>query len=157
MSIRRAPRPAPDPTVQRDGLVDALAQSAFLVMGVLTKVSAEHDLSLTQLRVLAILRGRQLRMTDLADHLGLEKSTLSGLVDRAEKRGLLARNPSETDGRAVMVGLTRAGAELAARGGGQVRAQLAASVGGLTTAESLRLQTLLEKLLEGPNPRSAAD
>jgi DNA-binding MarR family transcriptional regulator len=150
VTTRRTPRPAADPDVRRDGLVDALAQSAFLVMGVLTKVSAEHDLSLTQLRVLAILRGRQLRMTELADHLGLEKSTLSGLVDRAESRGLLARSPSETDGRAVMVRLTPAGTKLAARGGDQVRAQLARSVGGLTSSESARLRALLVKLLAGP-------
>ncbi len=121
-------------------------------MGVLTRVSAEHDLSLTQLRVLAILRGRQLRMTELAEHLGLEKSTLSGLVDRAEKRGLLARSHSEADGRAVLVGLTGAGARLAARGGDRVRALLAESVDGFTASESRRLQALLEKLLEAPVP-----
>ena len=134
----------------RDGLVDALAQSAFLVMGVLTRVSAEHDLSLTQLRVLAILRGRRCGMTALANHLGLEKSSLSGLVDRAERRGLLGRAPSETDGRAVEVYLTQAGAELAARGGDRVRALLVDTVGGLTTSEQHQLQRLLERLLGGP-------
>ena len=71
-----------------DGLVDALAQAAFMTMAVLTKVAADNDLSLTQLRVLAILRDRRLRMTALADYLGLEKSTMTGLVNRAEKRGL---------------------------------------------------------------------
>jgi DNA-binding MarR family transcriptional regulator len=135
---------------ERDGLVDALAQSAFLVMGVLSRVSAEHDLSLTQLRVLAILRGRRLRMTALAEHLGLEKSTLSGLVDRAEKRGLLSRAPSATDRRAVEVFLTPAGAALAERGGAQVRERLAETVDGLGPLEQRRLQALLEKLLGEP-------
>jgi DNA-binding MarR family transcriptional regulator len=119
-------------------------------MGVLTKVSAEHDLSLTQLRVLAILRGRQLRMSTLAEHLGLERSTLSGLVDRAERRGLLTRTRSETDGRSVLVALTPAGARLAARGGDQVRAQLAGAVGGLSGSERRRMQSLLEKLVGVP-------
>lgn len=148
MSARRVPQPATG--TDRDALVDALAQSAFLVMGVLTRVSAEHDLSLTQLRVLAILRGRRLRMTALADHLGLEKSTLSGLVDRAVGRGLVARSPSERDGRAVEVSLTVAGAQLAARGGEQVRALLADTVGVLTTSERRQLQTLLERLVVEP-------
>jgi DNA-binding MarR family transcriptional regulator len=119
------------------------------VIGVLNRVGAEHDLSLTQLRVLAILRGRQLRMSALADHLGLERSTLSGLVERAEKRGLLARTPSNTDGRVVEVRLTPAGIELATRGGNQVRTLLAHTLGGLTTTEQHRLHDLLEKFLEG--------
>jgi DNA-binding MarR family transcriptional regulator len=134
----------------RDSLIDALAQCAFLVMGVLSRVSAEHDLSLTQLRVLAILRGRQLRMTALADHLGLEKSTLSGLVGRAEKRGLVARVPSAQDRRAVEVVLTPNGAELAARGGDQVRALLAQTVAGLSASDQRRLQSLLERFLGRP-------
>ena len=74
-----------------------------MTMAVLSKVGADHDLSLTQLRVLAILRDRRLGMTALADYLGLEKSTMSGLVDRAEKRGLLERAPNGEDGRAVDV------------------------------------------------------
>lgn len=146
MTARSTSRPA-SADAQVDGLLDALAQSAFLVMGVLTRVSAQHDLSLTQLRVLAILRDRRLRMSALAEHLGLEKSTLSGLVDRAERRGLLGRASSETDGRAVEVYLTPAGARLATRGRDQVRAQLAETLGSLTTSERHRLQSLLEKLL----------
>ena len=74
-----------------EALVDALAHSAFVVMGALTRIGAEHELSLTQLRVLGILRDRTPRMAELADYLGLEKSTMSGLVDRAERRGLLER------------------------------------------------------------------
>jgi len=96
-----------------DGLIDALAQTAYTVMAVLNRVGAEHDLSLTQLRVMGILRDRRLRITALAEHLGLEKSTMTGLVDRAEKRGLLARAPSATDGRAVDVFITPAGEALA--------------------------------------------
>ena len=81
--------------IEQDGLVDALVQAAFVTMAVLNKVGADNDLSLTQLRVLAILRDRRLRMTALADYLGLEKSTMTGLVDRAEKRGLLERAPTQ--------------------------------------------------------------
>jgi DNA-binding MarR family transcriptional regulator len=63
-------------------------------MAVLNRVSADHDLSLTQLRVIAILRDRRLRMGDLADYLGFDKSTITGLVERAEMRGLLQRGPN---------------------------------------------------------------
>ena len=136
---------------EQDGLVDALAQTGFATMAVLTRLSAEHDLSLTQLRVLAILRERRVRMSTLADHLGLERSTLSGLVDRAERRNLLRRAPNRTDGRAVDVLLTADGARLARRLGAEVRRSLAPMTGSLTAAEQRRLRVLLERLLD-PRP-----
>jgi DNA-binding MarR family transcriptional regulator len=136
--------------IDRDGLVDALAQVAFATMAVLNKVGAENDLSLTQLRVLAILRDRRLRMTALADYLGLEKSTMTGLVDRAEKRGLLERAPSPTDGRAVDVFLSPDGAELAERLYAEVGRSLSAMTSELIPADQRRLQALLERML-GPH------
>jgi len=132
-------------------LVDALARSGFATMAVLTRLGAEHDLSLTQLRVLAILRDRRVRMSTLADHLGLERSTLSGLVDRAERRNLLQRAPNRTDGRAVDVLLTTEGARLARRLGAEVQRSLAPMTGSLTPAEQRRLRSLLERLLD-PQP-----
>ena len=113
--------PAAPPAVpgQRD-LNDALVRVSFAAMAVLNRVGAEHDLSLTQLRVFGILRDRRIKMSELADHLGLDKSTISGLVDRAEKRGLLQRAPNPADGRGVDVFLTTAGTELAGRGAAQV-------------------------------------
>ena len=136
--------------IQHDDLVDALVQAAFVTMAVLNKVGADNDLSLTQLRVLAILRDRRLRMTALADHLGLEKSTMTGLVDRAEKRGLLARAPNASDGRAVDVFLSPDGAELAERLYTHVGWSLAPMTSELAPAEQRRLQTLLERML-GPH------
>lgn len=133
--------------IEQDGLVDALVQAAFLTMAVLNKVGADNDLSLTQLRVLAILRDRRLRMTALADYLGLEKSTMTGLVDRAEKRGLLQRAPNASDGRAVDVFLSPDGAELAERLYTRIGRSLSPMTSELTPAEQRRLQTLLERLL----------
>lgn len=132
------------------GLVDALAQAAFMTMAVLNKVGADNDLSLTQLRVLAILRDRRLRMTALADYLGLEKSTMTGLVDRAEKRGLLQRAPNASDGRAVDVFLSPAGAALAERLQARIERALHPMTSKLIPAEQRRLQMLLERML-GPH------
>ncbi len=99
-----------------DALVDAIGRLTFEAMGALTHLAGELDLSLTQLRVLGILRDRRMRMADLADYLGLERSTLSGLVSRAEKRGLVARAPGTGDGRAVDVYLTDVGQQALAAG-----------------------------------------
>ncbi len=56
-------------------------------------------------------------MNELAELLGLDKSSTSGLVDRAQRRGLVRRVPSQLDRRSVRVRLTeqrqRAGAAAA--------------------------------------------
>lgn len=135
-----------------EGLVDALVQSSFLTMAVLNRVGAENDLSLTQLRVLAILRDRRLTMTALADFLGLDKSTMSGLVDRAERRGLLARSPNAADRRAIDVFLTPAGSELAERGAHQIARSLEERFAPLAPAERRRLQALLNRMLGAHRP-----
>lgn len=128
-------------------MVDALVQAAFVTMAVLNKVGADNDLSLTQLRVLAILRDRRLRMAALADYLGLEKSTMTGLVDRAETRGLLQRAANPTDRRAVDVLLTADGAALAARLYTDIERSLSSVTRRLTSTEQQRLRALLVRML----------
>jgi DNA-binding MarR family transcriptional regulator len=135
------------PVNEDDDLVDAIAQVAFAVMAVLSKVGAENELSLTQLRVLGILRGRRLRMTELASHLGLEKSTLSGLIDRAERRGLVERAADPNDGRVVEVFLSPAGVELGERLSAVVREALVPMTGELSGTDRRRLRSLLERML----------
>ncbi len=110
-------------------VLDLLVQVSFTVLGVLTRAAAAHDLSLTQLRVLAILRDRSPTMAELAGHLGLERSSVSGLVDRAASRGLVRRSSSSEDGRTVLVHLTAQGRRLA----GQLTEEVAALVAPLTS------------------------
>jgi len=117
-------------------------------MAQLSRIGADNDLSLTQLRALGILRDRRLRMTELADFLGLEKSTLSGLIDRAEKRGLVERAPSPADRRATDVFLSPRGMEVASQIHESVRRALAPMTGGLAPADQRRLQALLERMLD---------
>ena len=130
-----------------DALIDALVRNTFQVMGVLTRLSAEHDLSLTQLRVLGILRDRRVRVTDLAAYLGLDKSTLSGLIDRAERRGLLARGKNPDDRRVVEVSIAPAGAELVERLETEGRRELAPALGRLDPEQRAQLVRLLELVL----------
>jgi DNA-binding MarR family transcriptional regulator len=136
------------PSEREDPLVSALAQTTFLVMALLNRLCAEHDLSLTQLRVLAILRDRdRVRVSTLADHLGLERSTVTGQVDRGVRLGLLARTASPGDGRAVDVSLTAAGLDLADRLYAAVTASLEGLTGSLGAADQRRLAALLDRLI----------
>ncbi|GIF23588.1 DNA-binding MarR family transcriptional regulator [Actinoplanes tereljensis] len=138
-----------------DAVVDALVRSTFQVMGVLTRIGAANDLSLTQLRVLGILRDRRARVTDLALFLGVDKSSMSGLIDRAERRGLLARDKNPDDRRALDVFLTPAGLELTERLYAEAREALEPATRQLDSEQQQNLVTLLEPILigsAGPGP-----
>jgi DNA-binding MarR family transcriptional regulator len=140
-------RPAPASLARE--VMDSLVQAAFTVMAVLSQVAAEHDLSLTQLRVLAILRDHQPKMAELAAHLGLERSSVSGLIDRAVTRGLVRRDASDDDGRAVRVSFTAAGERLADQLTEQVAALIAPMTSRLSAADQARLGSLLNRLNDG--------
>lgn len=129
------------------GLADALVPAAFATMAVLNKIGAENDLSLTLMRVMGILCDRRPRMVELADYLGLEKQTMSGLIARAEKRGLVARAPNVDDGRATDVFLTSEGARLFEELHGQMLQALGPLTDGLGEADQQLLQDLLERML----------
>jgi DNA-binding MarR family transcriptional regulator len=134
--------------VSDEGLADALVVTAFVTMAVINKIGAENDLSLTLIRVLGILWDRRPRMTELADYLGLEKQTMSGLIARAEKRGLVARAPNEDDGRATDVFLTRDGAKLVKQVRVQGQQALAPIIEQLSASDQQLLQQLLQRMLE---------
>jgi DNA-binding MarR family transcriptional regulator len=97
------------PDANADAARDALVQTSFVIQHLLGQAADRHQLSLTQLRLLGILRDREPGMLELARYLNLEKSSVSGLVDRAQERGLVQRKPGTQDGRAVHVGITPAG------------------------------------------------
>ena len=81
--------------------MDALAQLSWHVQSSIGDAAAVHGISLSQLRLLGILRDREPEMLALARYLRLDKSSVSGLVARAEVRGLVERTALATDGRRV--------------------------------------------------------
>ena len=134
-----APEPAgpPAPAAARGqlSLVDGLAQLSFVVHGMLELRAAEHDLSITQTRLLGVLRDRTPTMNELARLLGLDKSSITGLVDRAERRGLVVRIPSAEDRRAVLVGLTDQGRSLVTEAATRFGADLTAMLDPLPPSD----------------------
>lgn len=131
-----------------DALLDSLVQISFTVIGVVTSVAGRHDLSLTLLRVGAILRDRTLTMSELAAYLGLDRSTISGLVDRAEERGIMRRAGNETDRRSSRVTLTEKGHTLAATCAGEIAQELEPLVARLAASDRARLATLLARTVD---------
>lgn len=128
-------------------LRDALVQISFAMMAVLTEVAAKHDLSLTQLRMLGILRDREPAMAELATYMGLERSTVSGLVERAAQRGLVAKTADPLDGRSVRVSLTGQAHRLVPEVTTAIGERMAPLAGRLSAGEQQRLTALLGKAL----------
>lgn len=138
----------PTPSAPGGELAETLVTAAFVTMAVINRIGAENDLSLSMIRVLGILHDRRPRMTELADYLGLEKQTMSGLIARAEKRGLVMRAPNQEDGRVTDVLLTSDGAQLVRQLQAQGRQALAPFVEKLGASDQKRLHELLQQVLE---------
>jgi MarR family transcriptional regulator, lower aerobic nicotinate degradation pathway regulator len=131
-----------------DDLRDNLVQVSFAVIALLSRVAAEHDLSLTQLRVLGILRDREPTMAELAMYLGLERSTVSGLIDRAVQRRLVRKTSDTADGRSVRVSLTAEARRLETRVIAKIGELMAPLTGRLNSTEQNRLTALLAKAVD---------
>jgi len=134
------PQPELDP-------VDGLAQLSFVITGMLERRAAEHELSIPATRLLGVLRDREPTMQELARLLDLDKSSVTGLVDRAERRGLVARAPSPADGRATLVRLTDAGRALVSGAAELFAADVAALLGQLAPQDRATLSQLVSRLL----------
>lgn len=129
--------------------VDAVVQLSFQVQRIVAAVGAEHDLSVIQLRLLGILRDRTPGMLELGQHLGLDKSSMTGLVSRAEKRGLVERSPSPHDGRGVLVSLTPAGRRLAEQGEAEITRRITALMKQLNVTQRKQFTQLAAVLVTG--------
>jgi DNA-binding MarR family transcriptional regulator len=92
-----------------------LVRLFFVQRSSLPPLAAELDLSPAQCHVLQLIEpGRPVPMGQLAQTLACDASNVTGLVDRLESRGLVARRPSEADRRVKVLELTAKGARLRA-------------------------------------------
>jgi MarR family transcriptional regulator, lower aerobic nicotinate degradation pathway regulator len=145
-----SPDPQGEPGRQRDpdlGIVDALVQLSFVVQGTLAKHAATHHLSMIQTRLLGVLRDRQPTMQELAGLLDLDKSSVTGLVDRAAARGLVVRTPSVEDRRAVHVTLTSAGRRIVSAVAQAFESDIDFITARLSGADKKRLSILATKVI----------
>lgn len=97
---------------EETGVVAALVRSAFLVNAVYAEAARAYGITPQQGQLLCVLMAQPYGMTELGGVLGLAKSSLTGLVDRTARRGLVRREADRSDGRAVRIVLTGAGSEL---------------------------------------------
>jgi DNA-binding MarR family transcriptional regulator len=89
-----------------------------------------------------------LAQTDLATALDMDRATTMALVHGLEKRGLLARRPSATDGRRIAFRLTESGTALLAEAKAAIQEHEAWLKRRFSTAELMTLEELLARIYD---------
>ncbi len=100
-------------------LLDALERIAFAAVAVTTAALDEgpqRDLTFLGWRALVVLgeAGHPVRISDLGIRLGLSRPSVSKLVRRLERHGLVDRSADAADGRVLLVTLSPRGSEVRA-------------------------------------------
>ncbi|WP_197094006.1 MarR family winged helix-turn-helix transcriptional regulator [Nonomuraea sp. SBT364] len=131
----------------RIGAVAALVRSTFLVNAVYVESAREYGLTQQQGQLLCVLMAQPYGMTELGATLGLAKSSLTGLVDRTERNGLVRRKPDPQDSRAVRVALTTQGATLAEEFYAETCRRVEELTSGFSPAERDALAALLGRVV----------
>ncbi|MGP4019251.1 MarR family winged helix-turn-helix transcriptional regulator [Saccharopolyspora sp. 5N708] len=131
----------------RIGMAAALVRSAFLVDAVYAESSREHGITPQQGHLLCVLMAQPHGMGELGATLGLAKSSITGLVDRTERNGLVRREPDPRDTRSVQVALTAQGSSLAAEFYAETSRRVEKLSAGLSAVERDALAGLLGRVV----------
>jgi len=127
-------------------IVDSLVQLSFLIQTILLRIGTAHDVSIIQIRLFGVLRDRELGTMELAKVLNLDKSSVSGLVDRAERRGLVQRTTIPEDGRAIRVSVTPNGRELISEVTSEIEREIDTLVAGLSDLERKQFTAIASRI-----------
>ena len=145
----RCPADGPNPEAAgpHPDVATGLIQITSLVQGIYARVSERHDLTPVQARLLCVLLGGPRGMAELAQCFGVEKAALTGLMDRAERRGLARRSPVPGDRRALRVTLTDAGHRAAAAFHAEVSAELGRLVATLAPHDREQFRSTVAEII----------
>lgn len=135
-------------SVQQGADAAALIQLSRLIQAVFARVADRHELPPMRARLLCVLAESSRGMAELAREFGVEKAALTGLVDRAERHGLVERRGVPGDRRATSVALTPAGLRTATRFHADVTAELDQLTASLAAAERASFRIALATIIE---------
>lgn len=141
-----------DPAVD---VAAGLVQLTGLVHGLYARASERHNLTPVQAKLLCVLLAGPRGMAELAQSFGVERAALTGLMDRAERRGLAQRSAVPGDRRALQVTLTDAGREAAIAFHAEVNAELARLVAPLTPADRDHFRSTMAQIIAACQGSSA--
>ncbi|GAA1554306.1 MarR family transcriptional regulator [Kribbella lupini] len=94
-------------------LVGSLVQLMHKLQDLYAESSRPLGLTPQQAHLLCVLLAGPFGMTELSRIMSIERSSLTSMVDRLERRELVERLPDPADRRACRIGLSAAGTKLA--------------------------------------------
>jgi MarR family transcriptional regulator, organic hydroperoxide resistance regulator len=134
---------------EAEQLMLELQRATHATLGVLAARLADENLSASEINVLANLADGQFRSVgELAADAGVKPTTLTSILDRLGKRGLLARELDLGDRRSFMVHLTPEGAKTAQRASAAMADIVTSASSSLTDADVAGFRKVLGALTE---------
>jgi DNA-binding MarR family transcriptional regulator len=138
--------------VKPEGPIRTFIRTYGLFRRVMDPYFAQFGLSNSQWAVLRVLHRAEsegvdtLRLTDLSSRLLVRPPSVTGVVDRLVRMGLIKSSKSPEDHRAKEVSLTQAGRKMANTVLEKIPQQIESILGGLNADEQQHLQHLLAAL-----------
>lgn len=129
---------------------NALVGTSAEILSAMHSAFSRKGVSQARFRILIVLdraKGEGLHPMTLAEALGVERATITGLVDGTEKAGLTVRRPCPSDRRSVIVALTPKGRRLMQVLVPERTKKISGLMGGLTVPEKKELTRLMDKVL----------
>jgi DNA-binding MarR family transcriptional regulator len=141
-------------TTQR--ALSALVQLLASVEAIEFRRWGDLGLTISQLRVLHLLREHPASCGQVAEHLGITASTATALIERIVRRGLVERAAREGDRRVTDLRLTESGRRLLEEKDRGQRGVITESIGELAGEDRERLAGLLDRLAAAVQDREGA-
>lgn len=136
-------------TQGRDGAILGLHRAAHATLHALAGDLAGLGLSSSEINVMAVLAdGRARSVGELAAETATRPTTLTSVLDRLDRRGLVVRELDPGDRRSFTVRLTDAGREAAAEVDAAVRRLERVHLSGVGEAELAGFRAVLRALTE---------
>jgi DNA-binding MarR family transcriptional regulator len=143
-----------DSDARLEDVVDGLLEVTSRVHHVVCSVAARHDLTPQQLELVRML-AVPVSMRAFAEELSCDPSNVTGLVDRAERLGLVERAPDPGDRRVRILKLTAKGRNLRSTINREVARSLTDAL-ALSATDHATVMGVLGLMTSATKPRRAA-
>lgn len=163
MTTTTTPTPAPDPAADRvasdpegwatDSLETGIVRSLRRIIRAVGLYSREllrrRNLTTSQLATLRQLaRHGRLSAGEVARGISVSQATITGVLDRLERRGLVTRSRDPQDRRRVVIELTEAGTEAVATSPPPLHERFILRLAELPEAERQEIHLVLERIVQ---------
>ena len=146
---KRTPQKAP-PGTDRDHTRDIIFSIRRLLQAkeyYTKELNKKYQVSASQLNcILALYENGPLPPSQIAKHIMVNSSTVTGIIDRLEQKGLVERRRISPDRRVITIQLTEAGEQLAEHAPPPIQQKIIDGLKGLPPHETAKIVNSLQML-----------